>query len=249
MIMFNFFAKTDSRQGDTFIISGGDFAHVKNVLRMSVGDTLLISEGGASHLCKIEGFSDGSLTAKIIEENYQSGELPINIHLFQGLPKSDKLELIIQKCVELGVATITPTEMTNCVVKLEPKKKQSKVERWQSIAEAAAKQSKRSVIPTVNNVLSFKEMLTRVKEMDLFLVPYENEEGMIATKNALEKIKKGMNVGILIGPEGGFEKSEIEKLIQEGGLPVSLGKRILRTETAALPAVSMCMLYTEMNVG
>ena len=247
MIMFNFFAKTDSRQGDSFIISGGDFSHVKNVLRMGVGDTLLISSDGASHLCEIESIFSDTLTAKIIEENYQSGELPINIHLFQGLPKSDKLELIIQKCVELGVATITPTEMTNCVVKLEPKKKQSKVERWQSIAEAAAKQSKRSVIPTVNPVLSFKEMLSAVKEMDLFLVPYENERGMAATREALARIRPGMSVGILVGPEGGFEESEIDFAIENGVKPICLGKRILRTETAGLAILSVLMFRIEEN--
>lgn len=247
--MFNFFVDNESRLGNAFNITGSDCNHIKNVLRMGVGDTLLISCGGASHLCEIDSIEGESVTAKIIEENYQSGELPVNIHLFQGLPKGDKLELIIQKCVELGVSTVTPTEMTNCVVKLEPKKKESKVVRWQSIAEAAAKQSKRSVIPTVNGVLSFKEMLEKIRNMDLFLVPYENKDGMAATKEALSQIRAGMNIGILIGPEGGFNEKEVAEAMAAGGVPISLGKRILRTETAAIAAVAMCMLYTEMNVG
>lgn len=247
--MFNFFVDNESRLGNAFNITGSDCNHIKNVLRMGVGDTLLISCGGASHLCEIDSIEGESVTAKIIEENYQSGELPVNIHLFQGLPKGDKLELIIKKCVELGVSTVTPTEMTNCVVKLEPKKKESKVVRWQSIAEAAAKQSKRSVIPTVNGVLSFKEMLEKIRNMDLFLVPYENKDGMAATKEALSQIRAGMNIGILIGPEGGFNEKEVAEAMAAGGVPISLGKRILRTETAAIAAVAMCMLYTEMNVG
>ncbi len=247
--MFNFFAKFDSRIGNNYIIDGQDFNHIKNVLRMKTGDKLLVSFGGVSHLCEIESFSDTSATVKITRENYQMTELPINIHLFQALPKGDKMELIIQKSVELGVNSIIPVEMSRCVVKLDGKKKKSKTERWQAISESAAKQSKRSIVPEINEVLTFKEALEKAKELDILLVPYENTRGMAGTKDALKEIKSGMNVGILIGPEGGFDEKEAELAFGSGGKELSLGTRILRTETAAITAVGMCMLYAEMALG
>lgn len=244
--MYNFFA--ENRAGEHFEIRGADFNHIKNVLRMKEGDTFLISYDGESHLCRLSKIFSDCVAADIIEENYRETELPIKIHLFQGLPKGDKMELIIQKCTELGVFEITPLEMNRCVVKLDDKKKKSKVERWQGIAESAAKQSKRNLVPSVCDVCSFKEALFKAQELDLLLVPYENKDGMKATKDALLKIKSGMSVGILIGPEGGFEESEIEAAIENGGVALSLGKRILRTETAAITASAMCMLYAEMNI-
>ncbi|MBQ7296528.1 MAG: 16S rRNA (uracil(1498)-N(3))-methyltransferase [Clostridia bacterium] len=247
--MFNFFVDPAAKQGDCFIISGSDYNHIVNVLRMKQGEEFLVSCNGMSNLCCFDGADGESVYAKIIEEDYRSTELPIKIYLFQALPKADKMELIIQKCTELGVYSVIPTEMKNCVVKLDDKKKKSKVSRWQAIAESAAKQSKRNIIPDVRDVLSYKQALTKIKELDLVLVPYENERGMAATKEALGKIEPGMSVGILIGPEGGFEENEVALAKEAGGLAVSLGSRILRTETAAIAAVSMCMLHTEMNVG
>ncbi len=247
--MFNFFVYPAARQGDCYVISGSDYNHIVNVLRMKQGDEFSVSCEGVSSLCTLDGIDTESVYAKIVEENYRSTELPIKIYLFQGLPKADKMELIIQKCTELGVYSVIPTEMKNCVVKLDDKKKKSKVSRWQTIAESAAKQSKRNIIPEVGDVLSYKQALSEMKKLDLMLIPYENERGMVATKEALSKIKEGMSVGILIGPEGGFDESEIAEAQSAGGLSVSLGARILRTETAAITAVSMCMLHTEMNVG
>lgn len=247
--MFNFFVYPAARQGDSFIISGSDYNHIVNVLRMKQGDEFLVSCEGVSSLCTLDGIDGENVYAKISEENFRSTELPIKIYLFQGLPKADKMELIIQKCTELGVYSVIPTEMKNCVVKLDDKKKKSKVARWQTIAESAAKQSKRNIIPEVGDVLSYKQALAEMKKLDLVLVPYENERGMLATKEALSKIKEGMSVGILIGPEGGFDESEIAQAIEAGGLSISLGARILRTETAAITAVSMCMLHSEMNAG
>ncbi len=246
--MFNFFCDKKSREGDCYFIAGSDYNHIKNVLRMNIGDTFLVSNGENSDLCQIKSLENETVVAEIIEENYQNTNLPIKIYLFQGLPKADKMELIIQKAVELGVYEIIPTEMENCVVKLEEKKKASKVTRWQAIAESAAKQSKRNSIPTVSQVLSYKEVLKKANELDILLVPYENEEGMTATKEALLKIKRGMSVGIIIGPEGGFSEREITLAKAQNGNIISLGKRILRTETAAITAVSMCMLYSEMNL-
>lgn len=245
--MFNFFVESGALNNNTFSIMGNDYNHIKNVLRMQAGDTFLVSCDGKSHLCSLSGFTDDTVLAEIVEENYQNTELGTKIHLFQGLAKGDKMEWIIQKCVELGASEIIPVEMTNCVVKLEEKKKKSKQTRWQAIAESAAKQSKRSAIPKVKEPLSFKNALNYAKDLDLILVPYENKRGMIATKEALASIKNAKSVGIFIGPEGGFETSEIAALEDIGSKTISLGSRILRTETAAIAAVSMCMLYLEMN--
>ena len=242
--MYNFFVNETERQGNCFIITESDFNHISNVLRMKTGDEILVSCNGQASLCKIEIFSD-YIKAEVIEENYHNTNLPIKIHLFQGLPKSDKMELIIQKAVELGVEEITPVEMNRCVVKIEEKKKKSKKERWQLIAESAAKQSKRVVIPKVNNIISYKQFLEKTEELSVLLVPYENKEGMKATLDALNMIKSGQKIGIMIGPEGGYEDSEIALATEKGAKIVSLGKRILITETAAITAMSMLMLHAE----
>ena len=246
--MYNFFVDESARMGDSFQISGKDHNHICNVLRMQVGDTFLVSCGGTSSLCRLTQMRDDAVTAQIVEEDYRNTELPVRFYLFQGLPKGDKLELIIQKTVELGVAGIVPVEMSRCVMKLDNKKKASKRERWQAIAESAAKQSKRNLIPQVSDVLTYKQAMERAGELDLFLVPYENERGMAATREALEHIKPGMSVGILIGPEGGFDDKEIELARKAGAAVVSLGQRILRAETAAVTAVAMGMLHVEMHL-
>lgn len=247
--MFNFFAKEENRQGDTFHLTGPDCNHIKNVLRMKKGDTFLVSCEGKSHLCALSECENDFAIAEIIEENFQDTELPVKLYLFQGLPKGDKMELIIQKTVELGVHKIIPVEMNRCVVKLDDKKKKAKTSRWQAIAESAAKQSKRTLVPEVEIPVSYGETLKKASELDLLLVPYESKNGMKDTKDALSLIKKGSSVGIIIGPEGGFEESEIEKALSAGGKVISLGSRILRTETAAITAVGMCMLHTEMKLS
>lgn len=245
--MYNFFVEESARTGNGFRIEGKDYNHICNVLRMQIGATFLVSCAGTSSLCRLDLVEDGAVVAEILEENYQSTELPVQIYLFQGLPKKDKLELIIEKTVELGVAGIIPVEMSRCVMKLDDKKKKARIDRWQAIAESAAKQSKRNVIPEVFDVLTYKQAMAKAAEMDLFLVPYENERGMAETREALERIKPGMSVGILIGPEGGFDPKEIDLARETGGTVISLGKRILRAETAALTAVGMTMLHIEMN--
>ena len=243
--MFNFFVDENNKQGNCYIITDADYNHIKNVLRMAEGEKLLVSVGGKSDLCEIERFEPDAVTVKILAENYNDTELKTKIYLFQGLPKSDKMELIIQKSVELGVAGIIPVEMSRSVVKLDGKKKVSKQSRWQSIAESAAKQSKRNTIPKVFDVVNYKQALDMASEFDMIIVPYECKEGMVATKNAINQLKSCKSVGILIGPEGGFEPKEIELAERNGGKIISLGKRILRTETAAITAVGMCMLALE----
>lgn len=246
--MYNFFVEDNSRNGEIYCITGTDHNHIKNVLRMHAGNTILISEGGKSHLCEITEISETAVTARVVEENYNETELPVKIYLFQGLPKSDKMELIIQKAVELGVYAVVPVEMHRSVVKLDEKKKESRRARWQAIAESAAKQSKRNAIPEVTDVLTYKQAMAKAAEMDVFLVPYENEKGMLATKEALQRVTRGASIGILIGPEGGFEPKEVAEATEAGGVPVSLGARILRAETAAIASVGMCMLYAEMSL-
>mgnify|MGYP006321169973 CR=1 FL=1 len=247
--MFNFFIEEGNRHNNRYMIDGADYNHIKNVLRMKIGDEFLVSENNVSNLCRIESFEGECIIAEIVEERFQDTSLPVKIYLFQGLPKSDKMELIIQKAVELGVEGIIPVEMNRCVVKLDEKKKKSKRERWQAISESAAKQSKRNSIPEVSDIMSYKKALEKASELDIFIVPYECKDGMESTKNALSKISRGSSIGILIGPEGGFELNEIDSATNAGGLTVSLGKRILRTETAAITAVGMCMLHVEMNIN
>ena len=245
--MFNFFVDATARQGDAFVITGTDYNHICNVLRMQTGDTFLVSSDGVSYLCRLSQIGADAVVAEVLKEDYQNTELPVQFYLFQGLPKGDKLELIIQKTVELGVAGIIPVEMSRSVVKVEEKKKKAKQARWQAIAESAAKQSKRNLIPEVTEPISYKQAMQKARELDLFLVPYEDARGMAGTRDALQQIKPGMSVGILIGPEGGFDSREIELAKESGAQVISLGKRILRAETAAVTAVGMGMLHVELS--
>ena len=243
--MYNFFADVGDRRGDRFYISGRDYNHIKNVLRIKPGENFLVSREGKSALCRLAGFENDCAVAEITEESYGNTSLSVKIYLFQGLPKADKTELIIQKAVELGAQGVIPVEMSRSVVKLDDKKKESKRLRWQAIAESAAKQSKRASVPKISAPLGFDEALKAAEKLDLILVPYENEGSEASPQKALKEIKKGGSVGIFIGPEGGFSDEEIAKLRLAGGKTLSLGRRILRTETAAILAVGMCMLYCE----
>ena len=245
--MYNFFAEESNLIEDGYFITGTDQNHIANVLRMKSGDEIYVSTDGRTDLCRITSIDGNGVTAEIVEENAISTELPVKIILFQGIPKGDRMETLIQKTTELGVFEIVPVEMKRSVVKLDEKRKKSRAARWNAIAESAAKQSKRNVIPAVSPLLSFREMLERARECDLFIVPYENTHGMKGTRESISKMKSGMTVGILIGPEGGFEKDEIESALTAGGEAISLGSRILRVETASIIAVAMCMLYTELN--
>ena len=213
---------------------------------MKVGEELEISDGnGKKFLCEIESMSADEVVANIKEELKTDTELPSRIYLFQGLPKSDKMELIVQKAVELGVYEIVPVATKRAVVKLDDKKAAKKVERWQAIAEGGAKQSGRDVIPEVKNVMSYKEAVQYAKDLDVVLVPYELAEGMAETKAIISAIEPGQSVGIFIGPEGGFETSEVEYAMEHGAKAITLGKRILRTETAGLTTLSILMYHLE----
>lgn len=244
--MYHFFVSQDQIGTDQIRICGSDVNHIRNVLRMKPGEEILVSdEKQNDYYCVLEEIAADTVTARISFVEEQGHELPAKITLFQGLPKGDKLELIIQKAVELGAAAVVPVSMKRSVVKLDEKKAQVRQKRWQSIAESAAKQSKRSQIPEVSWVLSFAEMLEAAGEMDLFLAPYEAAEGMAATRRAFELVKPGMRIGVLIGPEGGFDEEEIRAAKEAGALEISLGRRILRTETAGFAVLSALMLKLE----
>lgn len=227
-------------------ITGSDVNHISNVLRMKTGEELWISDGSKyEYRCTIESFEPDEVLLHIVYSQEPEYELPCRIYLFQGLPKADKMELIIQKAVELGAYEIIPVETKRCVVKLDGRKSAKKTTRWQQIAESAAKQSKRMLIPNVHEVLTFREALKYAESMDVRLVPYELARGMQETKEILAGIEPGQSVGIFIGPEGGFEEKEIEAAIEGGAKPITLGRRILRTETAGLAILSVLMFQLE----
>ena len=237
--MYQFFVESGQIGKDSVMIEGSDVNHIKNVLRMKPGEKIRISgPAGENYFCEIAEIEDSFVRASILEKDETGTELPNRIYLFQGLPKNDKMEWIIQKTVELGVYEVIPVAMKNCVVKLDDKKAKSKVTRWQAIAESAAKQSKRSLIPEVKMPMSYKEAVAYAKGLDVKLVPYENEHGMSGTKAAMEQIEKGESVAVFIGPEGGFAPEEIEMVRDEMQL-ISLGRRILRTETAGIAALAI----------
>ena len=251
--MYHFFVEPEQIQDKNIVITGEDVNHIKNVIRLKVGDEISISNGedGRDYRCGIESVTDTEVLCKLRFIKEDAIELPAKVYLFQGLPKGDKMEFIIQKMVELGVYEIIPVAMQRCVVKLDAKKAKSKISRWQGISESAAKQSKRTIIPKIHEVMSYKEALVYASEMDQRIVPYEmadnldDASGMKGTKKIIESIKPGETVAIFIGPEGGFEESEIETAIAQGMMPVTLGKRILRTETAGMTAMAWIMYQLE----
>lgn len=244
--MYQFFVEDAQVGGNSVTIEGSDVNHIRNVLRMKQGEKVRIStSSGKNYFGTIADLSEAMVLVDILEECADDTELGNRIYLFQGLPKSDKMELIIQKAVELGTYEIIPVAMKNCVVKLEEKKAAGKTARWQEIAKSAAKQSKRSLIPVVQKPMSYKEALAKAKTLDVVLIPYENARGMAATKEAIEQIKPGQSIGIFIGPEGGFADMEIEQAKDLQMQLISLGKRILRTETAGLATLSILMYHLE----
>lgn len=228
-------------------ITGSDVNHIKNVLRMETGEHVVICDReGKDYYCELVSLSQDEVIAQINQINDTESELPAKLYLFQGIPKKDKMELIIQKGVELGAFEIIPVSMKRCVAKIEDgKKEQKKLERWQGIATSAAKQSGRGIIPNVHSVMSFKEAVSYGKQMDCCLVPYEQAENMSTTVEQVKKASKSKSVGIFIGPEGGFDENEIELIEEAGFHAVTLGKRILRTETAGLTILSILMYELE----
>ena len=243
--MYHFFVSEEQINGENAYIEGSDVNHIANVLRMKPGEELLISvKGDWDYLCKIVDIETDRVNLKVLESMEQR-ELPVNITLLQGIPKSDKLEMIIQKAVELGVSEIIPVKTKRVVVKIDEKKVDTKVNRWNAIAESAAKQSKRSIIPKVHEPMSIDNALEIVKDFGVKLIPYENEDGIDKTRKILDNMDKTKNIAVFIGPEGGFEESEVDSIKNSGFEVITLGKRILRTETAGLALLSNIMIRLE----
>ncbi len=229
---------------EKFIVTGEDMHHLVRVVRLKIGEIIRVSNAdGKNFLCEVSEITDKELIVEIKEE-VASTELSNKIYLFQAIPKGDRMETIIEKCVELGAFEIIPVQMKNCIVKLDDKKKKSKVARYQTIAATAAKQSKRSIIPEIHDVMTFKEAYEYASKLDVLLLPFESKNGMKDTFDALDDLKKGQSIGIFIGPEGGFDASEIQ-MVQDKCKLISLGKRILRTDTAAICTLSMLMIKCE----
>lgn len=244
--MHRFFVEPEQIFENKVCITGKDVNHIKNVLRMKQGEMVLVSNGmDREYTCIIDEICPEKITLIIQDVDGPARELPVKVTLFQGLPKSDKMEMVIQKMVELGVYEIVPVSTKRCVVKLDEKKAAAKTKRWNLISESAAKQSKRGIIPIVHEPVSFKTALEMAKGMDMLIIPYEEAEDMALTRNALSEITNNMSVGVFIGPEGGFAKEEVEFATQYGAKAVTLGKRILRTETAGMALMSVIMYLTE----
>ncbi len=279
--MYRFFVSPENICGNDIYIEGSDVNHIKNVLRMKIGEEVSVvavttsdtadsgvpfagaisSDGRDSealaagkdsldnreYRCEIADFEDDRVHLKLRFIKEDNVELPCRIYLFQGLPKSDKMEFIIQKAVELGVYEIIPVAMKRSVVKLDKKKEAAKVTRFNAIAEAAAKQSKRRIIPEVRPVMTFKEAVEYCKDMDVKLLPYElaDMEAMDRTRDILAGIKPGQSVAVFIGPEGGFDEGEVGLALKGDFDTITLGRRILRTETAGMTVLSWLVYLLE----
>ena len=228
-------------------ITGQDAHHILDVLRMGPGNLLqAVADDGVSFVAEIVAANTNTVTIAAREILRESHEPTVAISLLQGLAKGEKMEWIIQKAVEIGVTDIFPLAMDHSVVALENAKAEKRVERWQKIAEAAAKQSKRDVIPAVHSVRKLPRVL-QDETWDLLLVAYESEN-KISLKDVLQSHKEAKRIGLVIGPEGGLSQEEVTAAREAGGIAVSLGRRILRTETAGLVAAA-AILYETDNLG
>lgn len=246
--MPKFFIESNQNNNNTIEIKGEDVNHIANVLRKQIGDELNICNSTTSDnfLCKIIDITKDNILCEILEYKENKNDNSPNITIFQGLPKADKMELIIQKCTELGVNEFIPVQMERCVVKLDSKSEVKKIERWQKIAETAAKQCGRNNIPKVENLINIKKLCNLLDKYDIVLVAYEQEkENTLKIKLKDIKDKKNINIAVVIGPEGGIEASEIEELKDSGAEIITLGERILRTETVGIAMASIIMYELE----
>lgn len=241
--MYHFFVRKEDFNSDKVYIRDSKVNHISNVLRMKIGDAVLISDGEDwDYLCRIESISKKEIVLKIESENENVSELPVRIVLFQAVPKSDKMELIIQKAVELGVSEIVPVLTKRVVIKLDASKESKKIKRWQEIARSSAQQSKRGRIPKVYPIMHLDEAMQYAKDFEYKWIPYELADGMGRTRELLASLRAGTKIAVCIGPEGGFEEEEIAKAMENGFVPITLGKRILRTETAGFVILSNIMM-------
>lgn len=247
--MRKFFVKNEAVKEDKIEILGSDVNHIKNVLRLKLEDEIQVcnQETSQNYICKISKMEQNCIQTEILRKIEAVAEGNIKLHIFQGLPKADKMELILQKGTELGVSEFIPVAFKRSIVKLSSKDEAKKIQRWQKITEVAAKQSQRDLVPEVKNVIPVKNICHLVNEYDIMLLAYE-EEKQNYIKNELLKIKKSkekLKIGVIIGPEGGIDEEEVQVLEEAGAKVVSLGKRILRTETVALQIASIIMYELE----
>lgn len=246
--MPRFFVKTDQIQEQTIKISGEDVNHIKNVLRKNINNEIDIcnQDNGKAYHCKIFNIKENEILCNIIEE-IKKQENNIEVDIFQGLPKADKMELIIQKSVELGVHAIIPVRMARCIVKIDSKDEKKKLDRWNKISESAAKQCGSNYIPEVKPIIEIKDIKNFKNIYDEIIVAYENEKENYIKKELtkLKEFKQGLKIAILIGPEGGLDENEVMSLKENGAKIVTLGSRILRTETVALNLLSIIMYEFE----
>lgn len=247
--MYQFFVEESQIQDKTVIIEGSDVNHIKNVLRMKIGEefNVVTSASDKEYRCAVKEFTEDEVICDLLFIKENNTELDAEIWLFQGLPKADKMELIIQKAVELGAAKIVPVAMDRSVVKLDEKRADKKIARWNAISEAAAKQSKRRIVPEVTDIVTFGEAMEMTKDFDKKILPYElaDMEAIQKTRDIVASVKSGDKVAIYIGPEGGFSEREIDKADENGCERVTLGHRILRTETAGFVVLSWLILQLE----
>ncbi len=248
--MPKFFVAGNQINNNKIKIIGDDVNHIKNVLRQKSGDKITICDISKEqdYLCEIDKIEEKSIDCNIIEKLENNTESNVKVTIFQGLPKADKMELVIQKSVELGVYDITPLQMKRCVVKLNEKDKAKKIQRWKKISEVAAKQCGRNIIPKINNIVNVKEVCNLCNEYDIVLIAYENEKEN-TLKKELKNLKKldeeEIKVAVIIGPEGGIAPEEIKMFEENGAKIITLGNRILRTETVALSVLSIIMYELE----
>ena len=237
--MHRFFA-SKSQFSDSYVtIQGDDVKHISKVLRLRPGDKISVCDKEKTdYICEIKEINKDTVIAEIEEKSENPNESSLEVTLYQGLPKGEKMDYIIQKCVELGVCNIVPVIMKRTVVK--PQAASSKTQRWQRIAEEAAKQCMRGIIPHVEEPVSFETMLERLEAEDLVILPYENEK-CHKLKDVLKQGADKRKIGVIIGPEGGFEEEEVESASRNGAQAVTLGPRILRCETAPVATISALM--------
>ncbi len=248
--MLHLFADPSDVQDELLTITGPEVNHIRNVMRLKPGEEISVSIGGdgKEYRYGIESYTEDSVLCRLRFVKDKEVELPVKVLLFQGLPKADKMDLIVQKAVELGAAEIIPVSMERCVVKLDAGKAAKKTARWQTIAESAASQSRRSIIPRVLAPMSMREAVEYAKEQtEVRVIPYELQEDDGSVKQYLESLKEGQSVSIFIGPEGGFTPAEVELAKEAGIRPISLGRRILRTETAGLAILSWLIYILEIQ--
>lgn len=245
--MNRFFVDIDGRDiGTNISITGGDVNHIRNVLRLKVGQEILVSNGrGRDYTCSILEITGEEIICRVEDICDNFAELPVKVTLFQGYPKSDKMDLIVQKMVELGVCRIVPVFTARTIVKLDARKAAKKTERYQTIAESAAKQSGRGIVPEVTEPVTFAQAIEMAKKLDMNIIPYEEAEGLEQSRRIISEIAGHRSLGIFIGPEGGFAKDEVEQAVAAGAECITLGHRILRTETAGLAVMAVIMFQTD----